>query len=206
MDGFTPAPPGSWFATLAVGPPCGQTVPMAEPSSDPTVEGALDRLRASDEHVAASAEAALGSLTWGEGLETVSQYSLQQFLWYDLPRKWLIDLDDKLHIAGSLGRLLELLGLPRYAAICQSADMTSVLEAYERDEREGFAAFRRAGDRSGVNPPDLPQLAWGRSWARGRPPRCCRSRPRWSLRSAAGGCGPACEAGARRSRRSRAST
>ena len=72
---------------------------------------ALDRLRAEDAHAAGDAEAALGPLTWGEGLETVTLHGLQRFLWYELPRKWITDLDGKRHIAIALGRLLELLGL-----------------------------------------------------------------------------------------------
>jgi hypothetical protein len=38
-----------------------------------------------------------------------------------------------------------------------------VLAAYDRDDREGFAAFRRAEERSGVRPPDLPELE-GSTW------------------------------------------
>jgi hypothetical protein len=64
------------------------------------------------------------------------------------PRRWL-------------GRLLHLVGLPRHAAICHSPETDAVLAAYERDDREGFAAFRRAEERSGLHPPDLPELTWG---------------------------------------------
>jgi hypothetical protein len=110
---------------------------------DPVVV-ALDRLRAEDAHVAGDAEAALGSLTWGEGLETITLHGLQRFLWYELPRKWIIDLDGKRHIAIALGRLLELTGLPRYAVVCRSAETTELLAAYDRSSRDGFAAFRRA--------------------------------------------------------------
>jgi hypothetical protein len=81
--------------------------------SGTTVAAALGRLRAEDERVAGDAEAALGSLTWDQGLQAITQHGLQTFLWYELPRKWLTDLDGKLHIAASLGRLLELVGLPR---------------------------------------------------------------------------------------------
>jgi hypothetical protein len=139
---------------------CGQTVPVHEPS-DTIVAGALARLRAEDERLGGDAEAALNTLTWDEGLETITQYGLQTFLWYELPRKWMTDLEGKRHLAMSLGRLLDLVGLPRYAAICRSPETDAVLEAHERGGREGFAAFRQAEERSGVCPPDLPELEWG---------------------------------------------
>ena len=143
-----------------VGGCCGQTVPVHE-RSDTIVAQALARLRAEDERLGGDAEAALNSLTWDEGLETITQYGLQSFLWYELPRKWMTDLEGKRHLAMALGRLLDLIGLPRYAAICHSPETDAVLAAYERDDREGFSAFRRAEERSGVHPPDLPELAWG---------------------------------------------
>ena len=86
-----------------------ETVRMHQ-GSETAVAAALGRLRAEDERVAGDAEAALGSLTWDQGLQAITQHGLQTFLWYELPRKWLTDLEGKLHIAASLGRLLELVG------------------------------------------------------------------------------------------------
>ena len=125
-----------------------ETVRMQQ-GSETAVAAALGRLRAADEHVAGDAEAALGSLTWDQGLQAITQHGLQTFLWHELPRKWLTDLEGKLHIAASLGRLLELVGLRRYAAICRGPETTAVLQAYERSSREGFRGFRRAQERSG---------------------------------------------------------
>ena len=135
-------------------------MPVHEPS-DTIVAGALARLRAEDERLGGDAEAAPNSLTWDEGLETITQYGLQTFLWYELPRKWMTDLEGRRHLAMALGRVLDLVGLPRYAAICRSPETDAVLAAYERDDREGFAAFRRAEERSGVHPPELPEFTWG---------------------------------------------
>jgi hypothetical protein len=135
-------------------------VPVHE-RSETIVAQALERLRAEDERLGGDAEAALSSLTWDEGLETITQYGLQRFLWYELPRKWMTDLEGRRHLAMALGRVLDLVGLPRYAGICRSPETDAVLAAYERDDREGFAAFRRAEERSGVHPPDLPELTWG---------------------------------------------
>jgi hypothetical protein len=86
-----------------------ETVQMHQ-GSETAVAAALGRLRAEDERVAGDAEAALASLTWDQGLQAITQHGLQRFLWYELPRKWLTDLEGKLHIAASLGRLLELVG------------------------------------------------------------------------------------------------
>jgi hypothetical protein len=147
-----------------IDPPVHKTVRMQQ-GSGTTVAAALWRLRAEDERMAGDAEAALGSLTWDQGLQVITQHGLQTFLWHELPRKWLTDLEGKLHIATSLGRLLELVGLPRYAAICRGPETAAVLRAYERSGREGFRVFRRAQERSGVEPPDLPGsplwFGWG---------------------------------------------
>ena len=103
-------------------------MPVHEPS-DTIVAGALERLRAEDERLGGDAEAALNSLTWDEGLETIIQYGLQAFLWYELPRKWMTDLEGRRHLAMALGRVLDLVGLPRYAAICRSPETDAVLAA-----------------------------------------------------------------------------
>jgi hypothetical protein len=135
-------------------------MPVHEPS-DTIVAEALERLRAEDERLGGDAEAALNSLTWDEGLQTITQHGLQTFLWYELPRKWITDLEGRRHLAMAIGRLLDLVGLPRYAAICRSPETDAVLAAYERDDRGGFTAFRRAEERSGIHPPDLPEFTWG---------------------------------------------
>lgn len=135
-------------------------MPVHEPF-DTIIAGALARLRAEDERLGGDAEAALNSLTWDEGLQTITQHGLQTFLWYELPRKWMTDLEGTRHLAMALGRVLDLVGLPRYATICRSPETDAVLAAYERDDRGGLAAFRRAEERSGVHPPELPELTWG---------------------------------------------
>jgi hypothetical protein len=62
-----------------------ETVRMHQRSE--TTVAALGRLRAEDERVAGDAEAALGSLTWDQGLQAITQHGLQTFLWHELPRK-----------------------------------------------------------------------------------------------------------------------
>jgi hypothetical protein len=84
------------------------------------VAAALNVLRAEDRELALDAEGAFNGLTDGEGVEQISQIALQEFLWYRLPEKFLTDDAHKRRIAAALGRLLDVLDLPRYAAICAS--------------------------------------------------------------------------------------
>jgi hypothetical protein len=67
---------------------------------------------------------------------------MQHFLWYELPLKWITSLADRLDMAKSLARALDLLGLRRYAAVCRSPDTRRIFEMYDRDPEEGLAAFR----------------------------------------------------------------
>ena len=86
--------------------------------SETMVVAALGRLRAEDERMAGDAEAALGSLTWDQGLQAITQHGLQTFLWYELPRKWLTDLEGKLHIARGVPEVV-----PRAQRTCDSTAM-----------------------------------------------------------------------------------
>lgn len=135
------------------------------PQSDAQVAAALAELEAIDEQLASDADAALNSLTWDEGLESISQHGLQRFLWYVLPRKWRVGADEQRAIADALGQLFAKVGLPRYAAICRDEDTTEVVAAYARGDSAGFKAFGRAEQRSGVAPPDLPDHANGFAWS-----------------------------------------
>ncbi|MGH9025732.1 MAG: hypothetical protein ACRDWD_06390 [Acidimicrobiia bacterium] len=128
---------------------------------DPIVAEALAKLEAEDAVAARDAEAALDWLTAGEGLSVLTQERLQHFLSYQLPMKWLTDTDHHRRIVDALARALDLLGLPRYAALCRSETTTRVLDAYERGDAEGKRAFLRADVASGIRPPDIVELEWG---------------------------------------------
>jgi hypothetical protein len=147
--------------------------PPARSSSHPTgatsiarqmapvpVDQALAQLARDDPAAAEDAGALYDALTWGEGAETITQHGLQGLLWYELPRKF-VGGPSKLEMALALGHLLGRAGMPRYAAICGSQETADVLAAWERGDRDGFAALERAMDRSGVEPPDLPDFEWG---------------------------------------------
>lgn len=75
--------------------------------------------------------------------------------------KWLTDTDHHRRIVDALARAFDLLGLPRYAALCRSETTGEVLDAYERSDAEGKKAFRRADLASGIRPPDIDELEWG---------------------------------------------
>ncbi len=75
--------------------------------------------------------------------------------------KWLISLTGKLRVAGALAQALDLLQLPRYAAICRSGRTREILSAYEISTAHRRAAFRQAAAASGITPPDLAEFEWG---------------------------------------------
>ena len=128
--------------------------------TDPAVAAALRELAREDPGLAAAANAGLNSLTGDRGLESITQHGLQEWLWYQLPVTFP-DPDATLQEASALARLLEIVGLPRYAALCTSSTTRDVLAAYGRGEAAGRSAYRKAMSVSGVVPPDVPELAWG---------------------------------------------
>jgi hypothetical protein len=108
--------PGLWIDRLAP-----EAVRIHQGSKTIVVAASPGRLRAKDERMAGDAEAALGSLTWDQ--EAAGHYPARA-AGVPVARAAAQGADGsggKLHIAASLGRLLEPVGLPRYAAICRGA-------------------------------------------------------------------------------------
>jgi hypothetical protein len=130
-------------------------------NENPEIAAALATLAEQNATAADDAESALEWITGDQGLALLTQESIQNFCWYQLPVRWFIDLDDKLRVTGALARALDLLQLPRYAAICRSQTTREILTAYETSTAHGKAAFRQAAARSGITPPDLPEFQWG---------------------------------------------
>ncbi len=122
---------------------------------------ALAKLAERDAGAADDAGAALEWIGADQGLALVTQERVQNFCWYQLPMKWLISQGDKLRVTRALAQALDLLQLPRYAAICRSRTTREILSAYETSTQLGKAAFRRASDAAGITPPDLPEFRWG---------------------------------------------
>ena len=96
---------------------------------DPVVDATLARLAARDRDQAAAATAAFESLTFGQGLDQVSLLGLCEWLWYQLPAKWLCPLSEHLELAAALGALFQELGRPRHAELCRSPTTERVLKA-----------------------------------------------------------------------------
>jgi hypothetical protein len=133
---------------------------MAE-DADPEIAAALAKLAQQDAASVGNAEAALEWIAGELGLAAITQEHVQNFCWYQLPMKWLISHEDKLRVAVALGKVLDLLQLPKYASVCRSQATREILGAYEESSRLGKAAFRRAAVGSGITPPDLPEFEWG---------------------------------------------
>lgn len=126
--------------------------------SAPDVTALLAELERSAPDLADDARTAVEWLTGGEPLETVTQLDVCEFLWYTLPLKVGGDHE---RLAHSLGRLLEIGGLERYAALCTSPLTARILHAYAHDgEEAGTSAYQEALQATGVLPPNVPELQW----------------------------------------------
>ncbi|WP_165959489.1 hypothetical protein [Nonomuraea longispora] len=131
--------------------------------SAPDVTALLAELERSQPDLAEEARTAVEWLTGGEPLETVTQLDVCEFLWYTLPIKVgpLKPGGDHERLARSLGQLLRLGGLERYADLCTSPTTIKILRTYEREgEDSGASAYQQALEATGVLPPDVPELQW----------------------------------------------
>jgi hypothetical protein len=113
--------------------------------------------------LATMAAAAIHVLARDGGLETLTQQAVQSFVWYELPCEYGGTAEVKLALVAALGRLFERVGMPRYAQVCASPTTATVVRAYDKGVNRGMLAYRRAEERSGVRPPHLPELVWGRT-------------------------------------------
>ncbi len=123
------------------------------------VEAVIETIGRQDPDLAAWTQAAADALTAGEGEEMISQASLQDFLWYYLPRKW--PEEAWLPVARGSASLLDAIGLHRYASIARSETTAAILHAWRADSRRGFDRYRAASEASGVKPPTTNLLEWG---------------------------------------------
>lgn len=132
-------------------------------SNDQTIEVAIADLAKVDPDAAEAARAGFEALTWGEGLASITALGLAEFLWCQLPLKWMCDHREKQQVASAVGELFTRLGKGRYAAMCASPATSKVLTAYARDgEVAGLRAYRAALAATGVEPPDVDGLIeWG---------------------------------------------
>jgi hypothetical protein len=119
---------------------------------------ALATLESEDPDAVCDVRAALAWLAGEEGLGTISLLRLQEFLWYVLPLRWP---DAGPRVAATLGRVLSLAGLDRYAQVCASQQTATIIAAYAASQDEGLAAYTRAVAASNAAPPDSDLLSWG---------------------------------------------
>jgi hypothetical protein len=126
--------------------------------TDPGVDAGLRALAPADQELA---RPALEWLVGAHGLDRLHQTGLQQFLWYELPFKWLGPVSGRHRLVAALARFFDQSGLARYARLCRSATTTEILDRWATDPDDGFSAFHRAHLASGVVPPDTPRLQWG---------------------------------------------
>ncbi len=118
----------------------------------------IDRVAERDPAAGEDARAAVEWVTAGdeEGAPTVfTRRRLQLFLWYELPRKWLIGREEHVAVADALGLFFDELGpqAGELAALCRSPETA-------RLRREGGEGFVEAIEASGLEPPDTPLLEW----------------------------------------------
>jgi hypothetical protein len=125
-----------------------------------SVEQALATLGRGDPELIEDARTAWESLTGVAGPQAVTQWRLQQFCWGEL-NHWPQDGQGRWRVAQALAVLLDALGMPRYAAIARSETTREVLLAGDQTPARGRTLARRAGQRSGIEPPDTELLTWG---------------------------------------------
>jgi len=130
---------------------------------DLKVQAILLAMKEEDPVLADRAKWAYNALTWGEGVQAISQHGLQTWLWSELPGMWARDAHDHYSLATALGELFARLGRDRKAALCASSLTEKILAAYANNPKKGAAQCRRAMRASGVEPPDLEDFVWGRS-------------------------------------------
>lgn len=115
------------------------------------------RLSARDRRVGEDARAAVEWLT-GSNDEVPAAFSrrdLQLFLWYQLPKKWLIRTAEQQAVAEALACFFDQVGAEAasLAALCRSAQTAEMIRTHGKN----LAAVL---ERSGLEPPDTPLLAW----------------------------------------------
>jgi hypothetical protein len=132
--------------------------------TEEALRDALAVLEERDPDAARGAGAALESLGWErEGPLLLRRYDVQLFLWYQLPRKWLVSLEGKRSLAQALASLLDRLGgvAATYAEVCRSPDTDELLRMWEREDPGAWRRLRELLERSGLEPPDTELLVWG---------------------------------------------
>jgi hypothetical protein len=121
-------------------------------------DGIVASLSERDRRLGEDARAAVEWLTGFDGDEMPAVFSrreLQLFLWYQLPKKWLVGTVEQQAVAEALACFFDQLGAEAesMAALCRSAQTAELI----RTRSKNIAAALK---RSGLEPPDTPFLVW----------------------------------------------
>ena len=128
------------------------------------VTAALARIGERDEDLASEAGHIYNTLTWDEGPGQIRRAKVQDWLWYQLPTKYLTEEAGYMgRLAATAATLFDELGLDAYAAVCRDERTAAVHAAFERSDAEGFKAMGKAREASGIEPPDLDDFVWGQT-------------------------------------------
>jgi hypothetical protein len=122
-------------------------------------EEIVARLSQRDRRIGEDARAAVDWLTGFDGEELPAVFSrreLQLFLWHQLPKKWLVRPAEQLAVAEALACFFDEVGAEAatLAALCRSAETADLIRS------GGGRKLASALERSGLEPPDTPLLAW----------------------------------------------
>jgi len=128
---------------------------------DLPAEHVLPLLKARNGRWEVYARSAWDWLTASGDSPVVSLHDLEYFLWYQLPAKFLTDLDDHRKVAMALAELLSELGYEEAAALSRGLITMQILAEWDADRSRGRRAMMKALEGSGVEPPDTEALAWG---------------------------------------------
>ena len=123
----------------------------------------LALLQEHDPRGAQDVDSALQWMGWDrEGAFLLRRSDLQLFLWYQLPRKWLVERDDHLAAAERLAGFLDRIGGrgSKYAELCRAPETREMIDAWSRDDPKAGRRLERLLLDSGVEPPDTSSIAW----------------------------------------------
>lgn len=116
------------------------------------------RLSARDRRLGEDARAAVEWLTGSDEDELPAVFSrreLQLFLWYQLPKKWLIRTGEQQAVAEALATFFDEVGAEAapLAALCRNPETATLIRSHGKN-------LAAALERSGLEPPDTPLLSW----------------------------------------------
>jgi hypothetical protein len=114
----------------------------------------------------ASADRARVAIGWilpaGAPLAQLGQVVLQEFVWHELPLKWMVESNELHKTVWALADLFAVAGLERYEELCRSSRTHLLLDAWQEEDRAcARKAMKSAIRSSGVNPPDTILMGWG---------------------------------------------